>query len=1203
MGLESQFVNGGSEFMGSASYVDQVRVAVVAVRGTSAGTGFFVSPGVIASVSHVTGNGSPLPTVLWQGKPLTVLRVRTASDLDLALVDVAEREHPILQLSTAADIADVFAFGFQYVQRGYSGYPVFGKNLGPARQGAGDILVITDANIQPGLSGSPLVAVDDGRVIGVIVRDNSDGGGYAMPARLLAMLDEQIFVDNEFAAGYFNIDPTLQRYLTDIIALHGRVSLLESDRVLNVDDIFVSLTFGDDSLTGRHLQRSPGGTPLSSITRRAASLDGRRDLGAPQKVFRAREARIQDVLAHRRVVVLGDPGMGKTTLLKHLLVRVARRELHVGLLPIYVPLDELDDGIGAIERYISAAWTDVSDRLIKAVRDGSAFVLCDGLDEVSASDVARLRGELARIASRGSRVIVTCRTVSYTTHALGTEFRIFECVGFSREQQRRFLGRWFRSTSRGNLAYHAIRGNTATAAITRTPLLLALVAAVLERNPQFALPSRRNEIYARSCEVLLERRPTAETRLDIPTQTKERVLKKLCYALFVRGKEVFTYDELLRYLSEAMAQTDDPLVRESTVRDWRDVLVAHDGMITPAGRHAFRFVHLTVQEYYTAREVVDRGWESELPSVMRSPRWEEVIRLTVAQLPPDDVQRILTALCDFQQTGHIDSALLAARCASDAETVEGTYLQELTRYLIGIATDDTIPEPTRDQAVIALGLVASAHRVSEDAVHQGFGPLLEGPGATVALTLRLIEILRLIVSPRSARFAGERLIAMSADDAIDLTSEIDARLAAAFLGLLGDVGAPESWQVAYPYLSVRSSFVQVAAAEALVSLANPALFASISNEIPALAGVKRQLAWYTLLCHSNAETADRVLRDAVQVSDGALMVWWPQYVAEDVSIPSSTVLTAVLLPQKGVDVAIASVLGRAPGLSPSACRKLLRSTNAPLSVLAQALTHAIGAGADVWAEYVHAVFSQPALSGLRKLCISVAAAQRDATRATIVCDTVANSNAVDLFGETFRMISACRLDNKAEWVRALIAGNRLPMRERLLAIESLATLLGDASIPVVADLFNGTLRERVVAYRILGRIGTSVAVESLIQQSAAEQSIPAEAALLEALADAGGAAAGAFLRRCLDEARWPSCWPPLQPPLRRGEQRASDRRKLSAVAGVHLLRDTDAIEELESLVNDQSESPLVTSAAATALEDLRFARELLAHEELKRRAS
>ena len=108
----------------------------------------------------------------------------------------------------------------------------------------------------------------------------------------------------------------------------------------------------------------------------------------------------------QRLVVLGAPGMGKTTMFRFIAYTVARLglglartdEFHLenksNLVPLYLPLTELGgysgDLVGCLKNYLLKRFPGcktIITALDSLLKKGECLVLLDSLDEVAAADV------------------------------------------------------------------------------------------------------------------------------------------------------------------------------------------------------------------------------------------------------------------------------------------------------------------------------------------------------------------------------------------------------------------------------------------------------------------------------------------------------------------------------------------------------------------------------------------------------------------------------------------------------------------------------------------------------------------------------------------------------------------------------------------------------------------------------------------------
>ncbi|MFP4586390.1 MAG: NACHT domain-containing protein, partial [Desulfococcaceae bacterium] len=369
-----------------------------------------------------------------------------------------------------------------------------------------------------------------------------------------------------------------------------------------------------------------------------------------------------------RVVILGQPGGGKSTLVNHVAARLAR--LRSGE-PSAEPLNGWDSSERPLPVRVVlrdfAAWLgepkgkgtekDVWDFLetmlgewgcseffptlkrVLVYEDGVVFF--DGLDEVGGSDGTGKRARLVAAIDAFSRSLPKCRTVVTCrkyVYQEKEEWRLpaerFPAVvldEFHEAQIRAFLGSWFAVYGRqrdwsekqagdeADFLFQAIRDRPHLEELAPNPLLLTLMAIV---HGASGLPENRADLYDRAVRLLLahwENRivrdaegcrvePSVIARLKIPVQSLRGPLERLAIAAHERQES----DEKGR---EGMA--DIPMM--DVLREFRSVLGSLDeaervvsyienraGLLQGKGDgDTFLFPHRTFQEYLAATGILD----------------------------------------------------------------------------------------------------------------------------------------------------------------------------------------------------------------------------------------------------------------------------------------------------------------------------------------------------------------------------------------------------------------------------------------------------------------------------------------------------------------------------------------------------------------------------------------------------------------------
>ncbi|MGK7908478.1 MAG: NACHT domain-containing protein [Synechococcus sp.] len=364
---------------------------------------------------------------------------------------------------------------------------------------------------------------------------------------------------------------------------------------------------------------------------------------------------LQAVKDHNRLMVLGKPGAGKTTFLKYLATQCNQGEQFKELVPIFVTLKEFaeSEGLPTLPKYVEGqfAKSKVSkpdEILDKLLETGSAIVLLDGLDEVKKEDSGRILQQIEGFASRAGNciIVVTCRIAAkeYTFE----KFTEVEVADFERKQIEEFASKWFgeRNPAKAEKFIEKIDKSKRVKELASSPLLLTLLCLLFEDNTDF--PSNRYELYGEGVSVLLKKWDAkrnierGEIYKNLSAQRKQDLLSQVALSAFEEGEYFFKQkrleDRICQYVRNLPGAKEDP---EALALDGEAVLKAieaHHGLLVERARGIYSFSHLTLQEYFAARQIIEHRPDSYkvLTSRITDKAWREIVLWTANGLNSAD---------------------------------------------------------------------------------------------------------------------------------------------------------------------------------------------------------------------------------------------------------------------------------------------------------------------------------------------------------------------------------------------------------------------------------------------------------------------------------------------------------------------------------------------------------------------------------------
>jgi predicted NACHT family NTPase len=370
---------------------------------------------------------------------------------------------------------------------------------------------------------------------------------------------------------------------------------------------------------------------------------------------------LKAVLDKQQLMILGRPGAGKTTFLKRLAIECLNGNFLPDRLPIFVTLKEFAETEG--QPGILEFTGNDRTALTQILESGKALVLLDGLDEVMEKDHDRIIREIREFAERYSQnhIVITCRIAA--REYIFQQFTEVEMADFDDKQIRSFADKWFKmqeknpESTTGEMFWNELESREPVKELAANPLLLTLLC--LEFDNSSAFPQSRSELYDRALNVLLSKwdgqrriQRGEEVYKGLSLKRKESLLGQLAMYTFERGdyffKEKVATQQIEQYIRNLPGAKEDPAALEVDSRAVLKSIESRHGLLSERATGIYSFSHLTFQEYFTAKNILDLSNPVEkeaalgkLIEYMGDKRWNEAFLLVVEGLDNADYLLIL----------------------------------------------------------------------------------------------------------------------------------------------------------------------------------------------------------------------------------------------------------------------------------------------------------------------------------------------------------------------------------------------------------------------------------------------------------------------------------------------------------------------------------------------------------------------------------
>lgn len=415
------------------------------------------------------------------------------------------------------------------------------------------------------------------------------------------------------------------------------------------------------------------------------------------------------------LAIIGAPGSGKTTILRHIALTLARPHRRnpaqsLKKIPILLFLRDHAATIHAdpqmsLTEVIKQALTRLGQQEVptdwfqRQLQQGTCLVMFDGLDEVA--DPAVRLAVVAWVEQQmkvygDNRFIITSRPFGYKNNPL-SGVTVLEVQPFTPEQVKRFVHNWYQANeimsaqkddpgvrlkawSGAEDLLRRLRENPAIGDLTVNPLLLTMIANV--HRYRDSLPGSRVELYAEVCEVFLGRRQASYGIVsELKAQQKQSVLQPLAYQMMCQEQREISKAEALPVIADPLQFVTTSMTGEVFLQ----MIENSSGLLLERENGVYSFAHLTFQEYLTATHIREQNLVDRLVAHVGQSWWRETIRLYAAQA---DATPIIAA-CLKSATPSLEALVLARDCADEAKGIQPAVRIQLEEILTaGLESDD-----------------------------------------------------------------------------------------------------------------------------------------------------------------------------------------------------------------------------------------------------------------------------------------------------------------------------------------------------------------------------------------------------------------------------------------------------------------------------------------------------------------------------------
>jgi hypothetical protein len=314
----------------------------------------------------------------------------------------------------------------------------------------------------------------------------------------------------------------------------------------------------------------------------------------------------------RFVILAGTGGLGKSMMMRHLLLNSVENYADMLTIPAFIPLKDFDEKVDNLFEYVFSKVTSLCNEITEeqfedVLNQGKCLLLFDGLDEIGSAYAKQFERELETFTDKYPENCFVISSRPYQTFISYSRFTVLQLKPFSKMQALKLIDNLefrpdepiIKEKFRTELNDNLYRTHST---FIENPLLLTIMLLTFEQYAE--VPSKMHVFYREAFAALSVKHDASKgayrrtLKTGLTADKFADYFAELCSRSYHDEKFELTEDEFAKYY-DTLKEREKAIDRTTTASDYLYDLCSNMClMYIESGK--YHFTHRSFQEYFCA---------------------------------------------------------------------------------------------------------------------------------------------------------------------------------------------------------------------------------------------------------------------------------------------------------------------------------------------------------------------------------------------------------------------------------------------------------------------------------------------------------------------------------------------------------------------------------------------------------------------------